>query len=94
MCVHKVRWVRKITKRCRRAHVLSLPCVLSRMSMSVKIFLTNANERNFCQNKLISMALFLSLKIHQGDKRFIVHSRGHQCAFITLSAILTAQNMP
>ena len=34
------------------------------------------------------MALFLSGNIHQGNERFSVHSRGKQCVFITLSAIL------
>ena len=40
------------------------------------------------------MALFLSADIHQGDERFSVHSRGKQCAFMSLSALLTARNIP
>ena len=40
------------------------------------------------------MALFLSSVIHQGDDLFIVQSRGKQCAFMSLSALLTAQNIP
>ena len=40
------------------------------------------------------MALFLYANIHQGDELFSVHSRGKQCAFMSLSAILTAQNIP
>ena len=48
----------------------------------------------FLKNKLVSMTLFLSSNIHQSDERFSVHSRGKQCAFMTLSAILTTQNMP
>ncbi len=40
------------------------------------------------------MALFLSVDIHQGDERFSVHSRGKQCAFMSLSALLTARNIP
>ena len=40
------------------------------------------------------MALFLSGNIHQGVDIFSVHSRGKQCAFIALSAIVTAQNIP
>ncbi len=40
------------------------------------------------------MALFLSADIHQGDERFNVHSRGKQCAFMSLSALLTARNIP
>jgi hypothetical protein len=43
---------------------------------------------------LVSVALFLSVDIHQGDERFSVHSRGKQCAFMSLSALLTAQNIP
>jgi hypothetical protein len=40
------------------------------------------------------MALFLSSEIHQGDDLFSVQSRGKQCAFMSLSALLTAQNLP
>ena len=40
------------------------------------------------------MALFLSSEIHQGDDLFSVQSRGRQCAFMSLSAVLTAQNIP
>ncbi len=40
------------------------------------------------------MALFFSADIHQGDERFSVHSRGKQCAFMSLSALLTARNIP
>ena len=42
----------------------------------------------------VSMALFLSTNIHQGDNLFSVQSRGKQCAFMSLSAVLTAQNIP
>ena len=40
------------------------------------------------------MALFLFSEIHQGDDLFSVQSRGKQCAFMSLSAVLTAQNIP
>ncbi len=40
------------------------------------------------------MALFFSADIHQGDERFSVHSRGKQCVFMSLSALLTARNIP
>ena len=40
------------------------------------------------------MALFLSTNIHQGDNLFRVQSRGKQCAFMSLVAVLTAQNIP
>ncbi len=40
------------------------------------------------------MALFFSADIHQGDEHFSVHSRGKQCAFMNLSALLTARNIP
>ncbi len=43
---------------------------------------------------LVSVAVFLSVDIHQGDKRFSVHSSGKQCAFLSLSALLTARNIP
>ena len=42
----------------------------------------------------VSMALFLSTNVHQGDNLFSVQSRGKQCAFMSLSAVLTAQNIP
>jgi hypothetical protein len=40
------------------------------------------------------MAQFLCSYIHQGDDLFSVQSRGKQCAFMSLSALLTAQNIP
>ncbi len=40
------------------------------------------------------MEFFLSSDIDQGDELFSVQSRGEQCAFMSLSAILTAQNIP
>ncbi len=39
------------------------------------------------------MALFFSADFHQGDERFSVHSRGKQCAFMSLSVLLTARNI-
>ena len=42
----------------------------------------------------VSMALFLSTNIHQGDNLFSVQSRDKQCAFMSLVAVLTAQNIP
>ena len=38
------------------------------------------------------MELFLSANIHQGNDLFSVYSRGKQCAFMCLSALLTARN--
>ena len=38
-------------------------------------------------------ALFLSSNIHQDD-HFSVQSRGNQCAFVTLSTVLTDRNNP
>ena len=47
------------------------------------------------QKNQVGMALFLSAYIHQGDDLFnSAESRGKQCAFMSLSAILTAENMP
>ena len=40
------------------------------------------------------MELFLSANIHQGNDLFSVYSRGRQCAFMCLSALLTARNSP
>ena len=46
------------------------------------------------QKNQVGMALFLSAYIHQGDDLFSAQSRSKQCAFMSLSAILTAENMP
>ena len=40
------------------------------------------------------MKLFLYANIHQGNDPFSVYSRGRQCAFMCLSALLTARNNP
>ena len=46
-------------------------------------------------NIQVSVALFFSYSyIHQGNDLFSVQSRGKQCAFMSLSALLTAQNIP
>ena len=38
--------------------------------------------------------LHIAGTFHQGDERFSVQSRGKQCAFMSLSAVLTAPNIP
>ena len=38
--------------------------------------------------------LHIAGTFHQGNERFSVQSRGKQCAFMSLSAVLTAQNIP
>jgi hypothetical protein len=53
-----------------------------------------SRSQDFFKPNASEMALFLSSNIHQGDDLFSVHSRGKQCAFMTLSAILTTHNMP
>ena len=40
------------------------------------------------------MKLFLSANIHQGNDLFSMYSRGRQCAFMCLSALLTARSNP
>ena len=40
------------------------------------------------------MESFLSASVHQGDEVFSIQSRGKQCAFMSLSAILTAEHIP
>ena len=40
------------------------------------------------------MSLHVCGSIHQGHERFSIHSRGKQCSFMSLSAILTAQSIP
>ncbi len=40
------------------------------------------------------MEFFLSSDIHQGDELFSVQSREKQCVFMSLSALLTARNIP
>ena len=46
------------------------------------------------QKNQVGTALFLSAYVHQGDDFFSAQSRGKQCAFMSLWAILTAENMP
>jgi hypothetical protein len=40
------------------------------------------------------MSLFARASIHQGHECFSVQSRGKQCSFMSLSALLTAQSIP
>ena len=40
------------------------------------------------------MTLYLRSNVHQGDERFSSQSRGKQCAFMSLSAVITAHNKP
>ena len=40
------------------------------------------------------MALFLCATMHQGDEHFSVQTRGKQCAFMSIVAVVTAQNNP
>ena len=40
------------------------------------------------------MTLFVSVNTHQGAECFNTESRGKQCAFMSLSAILTAEGIP
>ena len=62
-------------------------------SQEVKDF-HGCNLLVLCKQIQVSLALFLSTNIHQGDNLFSVQSRGKQCAFMSLSAVLTAQNIP
>ena len=39
------------------------------------------------------MSFFACGSIHQGHECFSAQSRGKQCAFMSLSALLTARNM-
>ena len=40
------------------------------------------------------MSLHVCGSIHQGHEQFSIHSRGKQCSFMSLSALLTARNIP
>jgi hypothetical protein len=54
------------------------------------------NVPTLSRRNQVSLALFLSADIHQGDEVFSVHSirASMQCAFMSLSALLTARNIP
>ena len=39
------------------------------------------------------MALFLCATMHQGDERFSVQTRGKQCSFMSLAAVITAPSI-
>ena len=43
--------------------------------------------KNIREKIQVSMALFLSSEIYQGDVLFSVQSRGKQCSFMSLSAV-------
>ena len=66
----------------------------SRTRREVKVFKNERQTMEDIQKNQVGMALFLSAYIHQGDDLFSAQSRGKQCAFMSLSAILTAENMP
>jgi hypothetical protein len=66
----------------------------SRTRREVKVFKNERQTMENIQKNQVGMALFLSAYIHQGDDLFSAQSRGKQCAFMSLSAILTAENMP
>ena len=78
-----------------RTHACFLPCAReSRTRREVKVFKNERQTMENIQKNQVGMALFLSAYIHQGDDLFSAQSRGKQCAFMSLSAILTAENMP
>ena len=54
-------------------------------SIVLSVFKTSRVKKNISRNQ-VSIALFLSSNIHQGDEIFSVQSRGMQCAFMTHSA--------
>jgi hypothetical protein len=61
----------------------------------IRAFKYGCKRSKIFGNIQVSMALFFSsLYIHQGNDLFSVQSRGKQCAFMSLSALLTAQNIP
>ena len=66
----------------------------SRTRREVKVFKNERQTMEDIQKNQVGMALFLSAYMHQGDDLFSAESRGKQCAFMSLSAILTAENMP
>ena len=55
---------------------------------------TDARDQKYSETFRYCVALFFSSYIHQGNDLFSVQSRGKQCAFMSLSALLTAQNIP
>ena len=57
---------------------------------SVRPVFRNVFGRHF----QVTMALFLCATMHQGDERFSVQTRGKQCAFMSLAAVITTQNNP
>ena len=78
-----------------RTHACFLPCAReSRTRREVKVFKNERQTMENIQKNQLGMGLFLSAYIHQGDDLFSAQSRGKQCAFMSLSAILTAENMP
>ena len=48
----------------------------------------------FKKKSLVRMTLCLPSNVHQGDELFSSQSKGKQCAFMSLSAVITAHNKP
>ena len=48
----------------------------------------------FKKKSLVRITLYLRSNVHQGDELFSSQSRGKQCAFMSLSAVITAHNKP
>ena len=66
------------------------------LAKDIEIFfddrISSTVQRLFLWSAVFSVDLLVSGSIHQGDERFSVVSRGRQCAFISLSALLCANS--
>ena len=60
-----------------------------------KLLNTDARDQKYSETfRYVWLYFFLLIYIKLGDYLSSVQSRGKQCAFMSLSALLTAQNIP
>ena len=71
-------------------------CAFSRFAFKFQVLTLLSDKKIHGKNNiiLIVMSLFVCGSIHQGHHRFSSQSRGKQCSFMSLSALLTAQVIP
>ena len=80
----------------RESFSIAHACFLREQDEKSRFLKTNGKrwKNEDIQKNQVGMALFLSAYVHQGDDFFSAQSRGKQCVFMSLWAILTAENMP
>ena len=74
------------------AHAFRFPCASGDYDDGNKIIFYVRSRKVQVMTR-VSMTLFVSANTHQGAECFNTESRGKQCAFMSLSVILTAERV-